>query len=194
MNILLLANWGMGLEIFKALHRHPDVHHMVVVTKYNPASNDPWENALYDTSVRLGYRTIPQDRITFEKLSGIIREEGIDLLFSHAYMKILPDYVFNAPPKRSINIHASLLPRHRGASPAKWVLENRDTQTGLTCHYIDHGVDTGDIICRTAFEVEPDDTVISLIEKGKQKIAALINECLARVIDNAFIPEKQGAA
>lgn len=194
MNVLLMANWGMGLEIFKALHKHPDIHKMVVVTKYKPAGGDPWENVLYSDSLRLGYKTIVEDMISFRELLEIIYKDHIDLLVAHAFMKILPEFVFNAPPKGSINIHASLLPEYRGASPSKQVLQNKEMKTGLTCHYIDKGIDTGDIISQVDIEVEPCDTVASLIEKGKRKVGLLINESLSLINDASFVPKKQVSA
>ena len=194
MNVLLMANWGMGFEIFKALHHHPDIDKIIVVTKYKPAGNDPWENILYSDSLRLGYKTIVEDMISFRDLLEIIHNDHIDLLVSHAFMKILPEFIFSAPPKGSINIHASLLPKYRGASPSKWVLKNKETKTGLTCHYIDKGIDTGDIISQVDIEVEQGDTVASLIEKGKRKVSLLINVSLSLINDASFVPKKQVSA
>lgn len=181
----------MGLELLKTLMRHPSVRYLIVLTRYNPKSVDCWENAVYEYSMEQNYETIIENTCSFEEIRACIIDKNIDLTITHAYMKILPEWIFNLPPLGSINIHASLLPKYRGASPAYWVLKNREKESGLTCHYIDQGVDTGDIIHQVKFTIEHDDTVSSIIEKGKRHIPELMDHVLHMIKNPDFIPEKQ---
>ena len=156
-----------------------------------PESEDPWENVLYKHSLELGHGTLPENNVTFKEIVQTIHLHDIDLMITHAFMKILPEYVFAAPKLGTINIHPSLLPKYRGPSPTKWVLKNQEPETGLTCHYIDKGVDTGDIIHQVKIQVEKNDSVETLIEKEKQLLEQLINQSLSKITDNSFRAFKQ---
>jgi len=191
MKVILLANWGMGLEILKVLHSLPDVVISMVVTKYRKDSKDKWENAVYNSSIENDYPTINQEEITFTEIIKEILNSNIDLLISHAYMKKLPKDVFSKPSYGSINIHPSLLPKYRGPSPAHWVLQNRDSITGLTSHYIDENLDTGDIIYQVKIPVGTEDTVDSIIERQKTVIKELVIESFKLIRDPNFIPISQ---
>ena len=154
LRIILLANWGLGLEILKFLHFRNDIDIKLVVTQYKKESRDRWYNVVYDFALQHNYKVVVQESISFEKLREFIVAFNIDLLVCHGYMKILPEKVFSAPKLGSINIHPSLLPKYRGPSPTYWVLKNREKTTGLTCHYIDEGVDTGNIIAQKEIVIE----------------------------------------
>lgn len=191
MNLLAMVNWGMGLEILKALEKNSLVQKLYVCTRSEPDNNDPWINQVYDYSKLKGFETFDEKNLDFNTLKSIIKDLNIDLVLCHAYMRILPKDVFTLPGKGTINIHASLLPKYRGSSPSRDVLLNNEKETGLTCHYIDEGIDTGDIIYQTGFKVHENDSVDSLIEKGKVIIPDLINESLKRINSVSFKADKQ---
>ncbi|MBW2618917.1 MAG: hypothetical protein JRC92_08590, partial [Deltaproteobacteria bacterium] len=110
---------------------------------------------------------------------------------SHAYMKILHRQIYTASTFGGINIHPSLLPRHRGPSPTYWVLKNKEPETGLTCHYIDDGIDTGEIISQVSIPVTPHDALGSIIEKQKRALWTVLPQALDRVKDPTFAPRPQ---
>ncbi len=194
MKVILLVNWGVGLEILKALHCLSDIEIALIVTRYIEKSRDKWDNAVYDFSCKQGYKTIQQEKISFCELKEEIEQSEIDLLISHAFMRIFPKEVFSVPKYGSINIHASLLPKYRGPSPTYWVLKNREKVTGLTCHYIDEGTDTGDIIFQVKVPVKSDDTVNSIIERQKTAVKELMIESLSRIKEPSFHPIPQISA
>lgn len=191
MKVILLANWGLGLEILKVLHRLPNIGIELVVTRFIEDSADRWENVVHDFSLEQGCRTKRQETLSFSELKDEIERSETDLMITHAYMKILKRKVFSAPKYGSVNIHPSLLPKYRGPSPTCWVLKNKEHETGLTCHYIDEGVDTGDIVHRVRIPVKPDDTVSSIIERQKTVVEELMIESLARIMDDGFHPLPQ---
>jgi len=187
MKIALLLNWGFGLEVLKVFHCLENIDISFVVTQFDPKSTDIWNNVVYNHSLMLGYKTISQEKLSFDKLKKEIEENEVDLLVAHAFMKIFPKSIITVPKFGCINIHASLLPKYRGASPTKLVLKNKDKITGLTTHYINEGIDTGDIIFQIKIPVTTDDTEDSIIERMKSVTKKLIIESLSRINDPTFV-------
>ncbi|RMF20100.1 MAG: methionyl-tRNA formyltransferase [Gammaproteobacteria bacterium] len=101
-----------------------------------------------------------------------------DLMIVAAYGLILPRAVLDIPRLGCINIHASLLPRWRGAAPIQRAIEAGDTQTGITLMQMDEGLDTGDMLVREAIDIQPTDTGGTLHDKlatlGAQMIVPLV--------------------
>jgi methionyl-tRNA formyltransferase len=191
MKVVLLANWGLGLNILKTLHEMRDIEIDSVVTRYVENSTDKWVNVVYKFALTHEYETFNQNNVSFEWLRRKIKDSGIDLLITHAFMKRLPEDVFSAPRYGSINVHPSLLPKYRGPSPTVWVLKKGEKKTGLSCHYIDAGIDSGDLIYQIEIPVEIDDTLESIIEKQKLVVDKIIIESLARVANGGFKPIPQ---
>ena len=138
-----------------------------------------------------GYPTLPESRLSFSDLVTEIQSLQADLLITHAFMKLLPERVFNAPRLGSINIHPSILPKYRGPSPGHWVIANKEKETGLTCHKIDRGMDTGDIVYQVKIPVFPEDNVADLIERQKIVVKDLLAESLKRLENKNFKPVPQ---
>ncbi|HSI88871.1 MAG TPA: methionyl-tRNA formyltransferase [Pyrinomonadaceae bacterium] len=90
-----------------------------------------------------------------------------DLIFVWSYPMILPRRVIEIPRLGSINLHMGLLPHYRGVNGLKWALLNDESETGITLHYIDEGIDTGDMISRVSFPIGEDDDLVSLMKKAR---------------------------
>jgi methionyl-tRNA formyltransferase len=86
-----------------------------------------------------------------------LRELSPDLMVVVAF-RILPEVVFIIPPKGTINLHASLLPKYRGAAPINWAIMNGETKSGLTTFYIKKRVDTGNMIMQREVEIHPEES------------------------------------
>lgn len=193
---LLVLNWGLGLEILKALEAIKAVRICCVITQHDESSNDEWFNSVYDFSVQRGFNVIDQRKIGFPEMRRFIKEHDIDIMIAHSFMKKIPRDVYSAPRYGSINIHPSLLPKYRGRSPTQWVLKNGEKKTGLTCHVISEGIDEGDIVSQAEVSLEEGDTIETIIEKQKRTIPALLKETLSLIRDTDFKPRPQplGAA
>jgi methionyl-tRNA formyltransferase len=100
-------------------------------------------------------------------------------LFCVVAFRILPEQVFSMPPKGCINLHASLLPKYRGAAPINWAIINGEKETGLTTFFIRKAVDTGDMLLQEKIEIGPDQTFGELLDR----MADLGGELLIRTID-----------
>ena len=114
-----------------------------------------------------------------------IREANLDLLVVAAYGLILPQAVLDLPRQGCINIHASLLPRWRGAAPIQRAIEAGDSATGITLMRMDAGLDTGAMLQRQALAIEPTDNAASLHDKLARLGAQMIVDCLRRAPDLA---------
>jgi len=97
-----------------------------------------------------------------EELVRVLREAQVDLVVLAGYMRVVKAPLLDAFPRRVINIHPSLLPNFRGLEAWKQALEARAEKTGCTVHYVDSGVDTGEILAQSEVPVLPGDTAESL--------------------------------
>ncbi|HHW54192.1 MAG: methionyl-tRNA formyltransferase [bacterium] len=118
-----------------------------------------------------------KDGEVLEKLAGF----APDLIVVVAYGKILPREVLELPPLGCINVHASLLPRYRGAAPIHWAIIRGEGVTGVTTMYIDEGMDTGDIILQEEVPILPEDNAGTLHDKLAHAGARLLLDTVARI-------------
>ena len=107
-----------------------------------------------------------------------------DLMVVAAYGLILPPWVLALPPRGCLNIHASLLPRWRGAAPIHRAIEAGDVQTGITLMQMDAGLDTGDMLMTASLAIEADDTTASLHDR----LAALGGQVVVAGLAAAELP------
>ncbi len=125
----------------------------------------------------------PRGRLDAEaeaKFVDVLRAEKVDLVVLAGFMRIVGPVFLAAYPRRIINIHPSLLPKHRGADAAAQALAAGETTTGCTVHYVDEGVDTGEIIAQREVPVLPGDTAEAL----QARIQKVEHELLPTVIAN----------
>ena len=100
--------------------------------------------------------------------------------------RMLPEVVWNMPTKGTFNLHASLLPDYRGAAPINWAIINGETQTGVTTFFIEHEIDTGNIIFQESEPISPDDTVGTLYERLMARGARLVLKTVQAVAANNY--------
>ena len=115
-----------------------------------------------------------------------------DLMVIVGYGQILPQAIIDLAPLGIINVHASLLPRLRGAAPIQWAIANGDRITGVTTMQIDAGLDTGDILLKAETLIEPADDAVTLSERLSHLGAELLVDTIARL--GEIIPRKQDAS
>ena len=107
--------------------------------------------------------------------------------------RILPEEVFSLPPRGSINLHASLLPRYRGAAPINWALINGDTETGVTTFLLNKKVDTGAILLQLPVAIAPDDDYGSLHDRLMTAGADLLLETIDGLESGSLTPKPQSS-
>ncbi|MBO4500931.1 MAG: methionyl-tRNA formyltransferase [Clostridia bacterium] len=108
------------------------------------------------TAIELGIPVYQPASLRTEETQAFLRSLGADVFITAAYGKIFPPEVLSIPPMGCVNVHASLLPRYRGASPINRAIMNGETLGGVTIMYMDEGMDTGDIILTKAAPIPYD--------------------------------------
>lgn len=112
-------------------------------------------------------------------------------LFVIVAFKILPEAVFGLPPKGTVNVHASLLPKYRGAAPINWALINGDSETGVTTFFIEKKVDTGEILLQHKVNIGENTTAGELFEKLAFVGADLLLQTANGIEAGTLFPQKQ---
>jgi len=107
-----------------------------------------------------------------------LKEWDPDVIVVVAFGQILKQHVLELPPLGCINVHASLLPRYRGAAPIHWAIINGETRTGITTMFMDQGLDTGDMILQEEIEIGPEETTGLLHDRLAELGGKLIVETL----------------
>lgn len=108
-----------------------------------------------------------------------------------AYGRILPKDLLELPRRGCLNVHASILPKYRGAAPIQWAIANGETETGVTLMQMDEGLDTGDILAVETIPIGPEDTGGSLHDKLAELGAELVRKHLPPFFEGKLTPEKQ---
>jgi methionyl-tRNA formyltransferase len=120
-------------------------------------------------------------RIRTDDAIAQLREVAPEVVVVIAYGQILPRAVLEIPRIACLNLHASLLPRHRGAAPIQAAIAAGDRETGITVMYMDEGLDTGDILLQQRIEIAPDETGGSLHDKLAQIAPPALQEALRQL-------------
>lgn len=120
-----------------------------------------------------------------------VKRKEIDLIVSMSFDQIFKKEVFTIPKYGSVNCHAGKLPYYRGRNILNWVLINDEKEFGITVHYIDEGIDTGDIIAQKTFQIDDNDSYKSLLEKAYIECPSLLKESINQLIDGNFNRIKQ---
>ena len=112
-----------------------------------------------------GIPVLQPTKIRTEEFLDTLKGYNPDLIVVAAYGRILPRTILTLPPLGCINIHGSLLPRHRGAAPIQWAIIKGDSEAGVTIMQMDADMDTGDILLAAAIPLTDDETAGSLFAK-----------------------------
>jgi methionyl-tRNA formyltransferase len=131
------------------------------------------------------------EKIRTEEMREMIERISPDAIVVVAYGKILPAWMLEKPSYGAINLHASLLPRYRGAAPIQWAVANGEIRTGVTTIQMDAGLDTGDILLQRDFAIAPEDNAQTLHAHLSKLGAELLVESLAGILEGSILPRKQ---
>jgi methionyl-tRNA formyltransferase len=118
-------------------------------------------------------------KIRSQEFLDVLKGYAPDIIIVAAYGRILPQEILSLPSYGCINVHGSLLPRHRGAAPIQWSIIKGDPEVGVTIMQMDKGMDTGDMLMKVAIAPDPDETAGTLFPK----IAELGSQALMDTLD-----------
>jgi methionyl-tRNA formyltransferase len=129
-----------------------------------------------------------------EELQAKLEAIHPDAIIVVGYGRIIPLWMLQLPKYGNINLHASLLPKYRGAAPIQWTIANGETVTGVTTMRIDEGLDTGDILLQKEIAIAPEDTSETLAPKLAAIGANLMIKTLRALRSGTIRPQKQDNA
>lgn len=121
----------------------------------------------------------------------ILKELNPDVIVVVAFGKILPKDILQLPKYGCINVHASLLPKYRGAGPIQWCVLNGEAETGVTTMLMAEGLDTGDMLLKSVTKIGENETAGQLHDRLSEMGASLITQTLEKLQQGEITPEKQ---
>lgn len=126
-----------------------------------------------------------------ENSMKILHNIAPELIVVTAYGQILPKEILELPKYGCINIHASLLPKYRGAAPINWVLLNGETETGVTSMQMNEGLDTGDMLIKKSTPIGKNETYSELYSRLSEIGGEVLMETINAILTGTLNPEKQ---
>src|SRR5436853_701839 len=126
-----------------------------------------------------------------EEVRAVFEEAAADACVVAAYGKILPQWLLDIPRLGCINVHASLLPRYRGAAPINWAIANGERETGVTIMQMDAGMDTGAMLAKRSIEIGEMETAPELSARLSELGAAVLSDTLPKIERGEIIAEPQ---
>lgn len=143
------------------------------------------------TAQQLGLEVMQPEKCRRPEFIEVVRAARPDVIVVAAYGQILPMSLLNAAPHGGVNVHASLLPRHRGAAPIQWAILDGDSETGVTIMQMDAGLDTGPMLSRESTPITPDDTAQTLHDRLARMGANLLLRTLPGYVSGEIRPQPQ---
>jgi methionyl-tRNA formyltransferase len=147
-----------------------------------------------EAAIRLGLEVMQPERIRRPENVADLAAMKPDVMVVVGYGQIIPQSIIDIPPHGILNVHASLLPKLRGAAPIQWAIANGDSETGVTIMRIDAGLDTGDMLLKSATVIHPRETAPELSRRLSQTGAELLIEALGNIASGSATYEKQNDA
>lgn len=188
--VLLLAMTGFGNNALEALLEMRSVEVVGVLMPKAKTRFFPYYRCeqLQDNVKNIGIPVFEVDILWDKKIKEKIKRMSPDLIVVATFSKMIPQDVISIPRLGVINIHPSLLPKYRGATPTVWALINGESETGVTAHFIeDKKIDSGRIISQAKLKIRPSDTDGHL----RYKLGRLSKKVLKKAISLVLVKDKK---
>lgn len=134
-----------------------------------------------EAAIEIGLRVLQPERIRHPEQVAAIAELKPELMVVVGYGQIIPQAIIDIPAHGILNVHASLLPKYRGAAPIQWAIANGEMETGVTIMRIDAGLDTGDMLIQNSLTIGPEETAPELSKRLAEAGAQLLLESIKRI-------------
>jgi len=180
-HIIFMGTPDFAIPTLSALIQGPD-HISAIVTQPDRARGRSKKLVAPPIKVLAEEHGIPvhqPTKIRTGEFADLLRGYNPDIIVVTAYGRILPPAILSLPKYGCINVHGSLLPRHRGAAPIQWSIIKGDPEVGVTIMQMDEGMDTGDMLMKAAITPDPDETTGTLFPQ----IARLGSQALMDTLD-----------
>jgi len=148
------------------------------------------ESAIKQYAVEHNIKVLQPEKLKNEQFLEELMSLNADLQVVVAF-RMLPEVVWNMPPKGTINLHASLLPQYRGAAPINWVLINGERESGVTTFFLKHDIDTGDILFTEKVTLTGHETAGELHDRLMNKGAGLLVKTVKAIESGRYTENPQ---
>lgn len=186
----------LGVVCLEALRRAPGVALVAVVTQPDRPKGRDLElqpPPVKQAALRAGLPVLQPESVREPVFLEQMRGLRPDLIVVAAFGQLLPPALLELPRLGCVNVHASLLPKYRGAAPIQWALLNDERETGVTIMKMDAGLDTGAILAQRAVPIHPEDNAATLHDRLAQLGAELLVETLPAYVAGRIQPRPQPA-
>ena len=186
MNIGYFADGPWGHRTFKKINADKNYKIKFVCVRYD-SKDSTFSKYCEDNYIDyLKVKNI-NEKSFFDKLN----DYKCDLFVSMSFNQIFKSSLINLPPLKTINCHAGKLPFYRGRNILNWVLINDETEFGITVHYMDEGIDTGDIILQKTYPITDNDNYSTLLETAYRECPRLLYKAINQIRENKIRVVKQ---
>ncbi|HUV49494.1 MAG TPA: methionyl-tRNA formyltransferase [Anaerolineae bacterium] len=191
--IIFMGTPDFAVPALTALHKNKYDVVLVVTQPDRPKGRGrkPVSPPVKEAAVRLGYDVIQPMSIKTDEFANNVLRLKPDMFVVSAFGHILPKSILEIPKIGALNIHASLLPKYRGAAPIQWAVINGEKETGVTTMLMDEGLDTGDILFTSKIQISPDDTSATLHKRLADLGADLLIKTLKAIEADNINPTPQ---
>jgi methionyl-tRNA formyltransferase len=173
LSIGYFADGPWSHETFNKLINDSEIKISFICVKYNTKDKTLKNYSKLHNIDYLKYKNVNSDEFI-----SIIKKYNCDLFVSMSFDQIFKSKIINVPKFKTINCHAGKLPFYRGRSILNWVLINDEKEFGITVHYVDEGIDTGDIILQKSFQITDQDNYKTLLEKAYIECANILYDAV----------------
>jgi methionyl-tRNA formyltransferase len=194
MRILFCGTPQFAVPSFIRFLAQPDIEIAAVITQPDRPRGRGHEisaSPLKEAAIAADIPVHQPGKIRSPEARDLLQRLAPDCIVIIAYGQIIPAPLLSIPRLGWINLHASLLPKYRGAAPINWAIANGETQTGLTTMRIDAGMDTGEMLLQEEIDIAPEETAPELTESMAEAGAPLMVETLRGVATGKLIARPQ---
>ncbi len=173
-------------QAFNLIHQSPDYEISFVCTR-----NDPGDIFLIDLAKKNKIDFLQNKNVNSSEFLSLLGNYGCDIFVSLAFNQIFKESILELPKHGIINCHAGKLPLYRGRNILNWALINDEREFGITVHFVDKGVDTGDIILQNTYPITDLDTYKTLLDVAYSECGNLVVKALEGIRSNKVNRIKQ---
>ncbi|HYL64216.1 MAG TPA: methionyl-tRNA formyltransferase [Candidatus Methylomirabilis sp.] len=197
MRVVFCGTPEFAVPAFRHLLAQPDVQILAVITqpdRPHGRGHDVSFSPIKEAALAAEIPVHQPEKIRAPEAQTLLQNLAPDAIVIIAYGQIIPARLLPVPKLGWVNLHASLLPKYRGAAPINWAIVNGETKTGVTTMRIDAGMDTGDMLLQKEVAIGPKETAPELAARLAELGASLMSETLRGLAAGSITPRPQSSA
>lgn len=179
LNIGYFADGAWAHQAFERLIHDETIRVAFIMVRY-----EKQDGVLVNYAKQYNIPLLIDENINSGKFIEQIKKFKADLFVSMSFDQIFGKTIRELPPLKTINCHAGKLPFYRGRNILNWVLINDEKEFGITVHYVDKGIDTGDIILQRVYKITDEDNYATLLERAYEECAKLLYDAIKLIQNN----------